>query len=126
MGVYGKVAIEAASLVQNGKASPMEAWKTASKHIKSASSREKGCPRSTFIGLCEFGRIKNIPAGNYGGKRDSKNAAYGLRALEILRESPGLAKKNKRVLWNAIGNDGLSQNGQMDIIVSLWRAEKLI
>lgn len=102
----------------------MEAWRTAAQAIESESSRKKGCPRSTFIGLCESGRIRNIPAGNYGGRPASKNAEYGIKALDTLLRSPELAED--RVLWHAIGNDGLSPNGQMDVVISLWRAGKLI
>jgi hypothetical protein len=124
VGIYGKVAIEAASLVQDRRASPTEAWRTAAQAIESESSRRKGCPRSTFIGLCESGRIRNIPAGNYGGRPGSKNAEYGVKMLDTLLKSPKLAED--RVLWHAIGNDGLSPNGQMDVVISLWRAGKLI
>jgi uncharacterized protein DUF6979 len=50
---YGQIAISAAKLSKNGQ-SPMDAWKTAALNIfpEQESSREKGCPQNTFLGLC--------------------------------------------------------------------------
>jgi hypothetical protein len=38
-----------------------EAWSVAAeKNITSEESRKKGCPGSTFIGLCKSGNLKDI------------------------------------------------------------------
>jgi hypothetical protein len=46
------------------------------------SAQKKGCPRGAFLGLCEEGLVKGIPAGNYTTSKDNK--AYAVRAAELL------------------------------------------
>lgn len=61
---YGKIAIES---VQSYKDfySIVEIWVRYAKDIfKTKSAQEKGCPKNTFLGLCEEGLIKGIPIGN--------------------------------------------------------------
>lgn len=62
---YGKCAVKSVEL-NNSFPSPMEAWeKVAFVLFDSESSQEKGCPKNTFLGLCEEGLVKGISKGNY-------------------------------------------------------------
>jgi hypothetical protein len=60
---------------------PRKAWSRAGEEVfpHSQSAREKGCPKSTFLGLCEEGLVPGAPAGSYTNSRLNKE--YGLRAL---------------------------------------------
>lgn len=123
MGKYGLAAVNAVRAYTAGKArSAMDAWDIAVREIfpNSRSSQVKGCPRGTFLGLCESGKVAGIPSGEY--TKSQKNKLYGLRALEILRVSPGLAD-DEPVLWGRVmaGEDKVP-NHQMDVVVSLWKA----
>jgi hypothetical protein len=67
----------------------------------SATARKKGCPRGAFLGLCEAGLVKGIPAGRYAASKDSK--AYAVRAAELLAE--GTQSWSTSALWKAVSND---------------------
>jgi hypothetical protein len=47
----------------------------------SPTSRKKDCPRGAFLGLCEEGLVKGIPAGKYTASKDNK--AYAVRAAAL-------------------------------------------
>ncbi len=78
---------------------------------------EKGCPKNTFLGLCEDGFVKGIPCGNYTSS--TKNKGYALEALEILKRRPELSN-NPRELWEEIAD--ISYNQQMSVVCALWKA----
>jgi len=123
MGKYGVAAVDAIRAYTSGRAqSVADAWDVAVQSVfpDSQSSQEKGCPRGTFLGICESGKIVGVPAGEY--TKSQKNKLYGLKALEILRASPSLAN-DELALWKRVmaGEDKLP-NSQMDVIVSLWKA----
>ena len=111
---YQRVALEAAkSFPMFG--CPVRAWKEAARRIcETEASREKGCPRDTFLGLCQEGRVKGIPAGAY--TRSVLNRDYAVKAVEILATGSTLQPIE---LWASI-NPGKTHNGQMDVVVALW------
>nr|WP_208889497.1 hypothetical protein [Polaribacter sejongensis] len=83
MNKYGQTALKAA---QNYKSSYSitEIYARAAKEVfETKSSQEKGCPKGTFLGLCEEGLVKGIPRGNY--TKSVKNKEYALQAIEILK-----------------------------------------
>jgi hypothetical protein len=81
-------------------------------------ARKKGCPRGAFLGLCEEGLVKGIPAGHYGASRDNK--AYALRAAELL--TAGAQNWSRSALWQAVTDDPeKTHNSQMDIVLALWK-----
>jgi len=128
MGKYGQIAIEAARLAQKTK-DPDEAWEVVSSKIfgKGTPSQLKGCPKSTFLGLCSEGKLKEIPAGNY--TKSKKNKIYGLKALELLSKNTSFLDPNE--LWNkvlrAAGEDVTKQhNEQMDVVLELYKNNLLI
>lgn len=85
MNKYAKTAIEC---VENFKDSTCikEIWlKYAQKNFESKSSQKKGCPKNTFLGLCEEGLVKGISKGKY--TKSVKNKEYALKAIELLKQN---------------------------------------
>jgi hypothetical protein len=122
MNKYGQAALEAVEIYKSGKVdSPKLAWEEATSKIfgKGTSSQVKGCPRDTFLGLCEEGLVKGIPKGNY--TRSKKNKAYAFRAVTLLRTNP-VFKDDSQGLWGAILNgEQKVHNSQMDVVTALWK-----
>ena len=114
---YSKVAKEAyLNIVQKGM--PFEkAWKAAAeKIITSESSRNKGCPRATFLGFCESGNLMSIP---YINESKSKNYAYAKFAFSEWNRNKSITKKE---MWKLVQNKfetAASHQGQLDIVLSL-------
>jgi hypothetical protein len=48
-----------------GDISPVARWESAMEKLypTSEAARKKGCPRGAYLGLCEEGLVKGIPAG---------------------------------------------------------------
>lgn len=125
MGKYGEAAIEAATLAAKS-GHPVEAWKLAAIHKfpDSKSSRDKGCPRAAFLGLCEDGYVRGVRPGSY--TRSANNKRYAVDALLILKADPHLANSSVNQLWKRVmqGTEK-KHNYQMDIVLALWWAGKL-
>jgi hypothetical protein len=120
MAKYGEIAIRAAQEAAISS-DPVASWKRAalSAFPDSQSARDKVCPKSTFLGLCEGGLVAGIRPGRY--TRSVENKSYAVKAVEHLRRNPALADDPVR-LWNLIiGNKGKVENQQMDVVISLWR-----
>ena len=64
---YAQVAINTIYNVKTTGNSPDYAWKLESERTfgKGTALAKKGCPKGTFLGLCEEGLIKDIPKGQY-------------------------------------------------------------
>jgi len=122
MPAYGNAAVKAVNLFTAGKASSVvDGWEIATRELfNTESGRTKGCPRTTFLGICEGGNVIGVPAGEYNTKI-SENKQYGLKAIAALRSNPGLAN-DQALLWKKIGNEKLKPNSQMDVVTALWNA----
>lgn len=85
------------------------------------SSRNKGCPKSTFLGLCEDGYVKDVSQGKYLVRNNSLNKGYAVRAIHLLKDNPQLENSSSKSLWKLVMN-GVSKtpNSQMDIVLALW------
>lgn len=120
MNRYGETALKAVQYYKIKK-NPKEAWNDAVKEVfESKSSREKGCPRGTFLALCHNGLVKEIPPGPYANQI-KENKEYALNAVSILRknkEHPSKLSPND--LWNLVQNSDKAYNSQMDVVLSLW------
>jgi len=115
---YGEAALIAAR--DSAGTSPAKRWQSAMERVypTSVSAQKKGCPRGAFLGLCEEGLVKGIPAGNYTASKDNK--AYAVRAAELLIE--GKQKWSISELWRAVTDDPeKTHNSQMDIVLALWK-----
>lgn len=125
MANYGHVTKDAVDLLTSGKVTdPREAWDTAVKKVfpNSESSVRKGCPRSTFLGLCENGLIVGAATGKYvkAIKGKKKNKEYGIRALKLLIPNSELVHEKNRLWIMVLDGEKKQHNGQMDVVISLW------
>ena len=118
MGKYGRAAIRARDLYISGIArDPVEAWKRATSEVFSTpAARDKGCPKSTFLGLCEEGLVWGVARGEYTKSRDNKK--YALAAVALLKSNPSLAS-DQDSLWSQVG-EKKKPNSQMDVVIALW------
>ena len=122
---YGEAALIAARLGSPPSISPMERWENAMLKLYPTSpiARKKGCPRGAYLGLCEEGLVKGIPAGRYTTSRDNK--AYAVRAVALLTE--GTQLRSTSALWRAVTNGAeKAHNSQMDIVLALWNNDLII
>ncbi len=120
MGKYGQTAkLAVQNMKRNTGLTPQSAWKNAAQNIfETQAARKKGCPKSTFLGLCEDGKVKGIAAGSY--TRSYKNKDYALTALELLKENSAY-KSDQKLLWQKV-IDGTNKvhNQQMDVVITLF------
>ena len=79
-GKYGKAAICATELIRTGKCdNPREAWNIAYKEQflpHQEASIKKGCPKGAYLGLCEEGKIEDVPEGKYTTSEKNKRYHY--------------------------------------------------
>lgn len=125
-GKYGLVALNAVNkLTHIDDLEPGNAWDEAAAYVFTTqlSSRKKGCPRSTFLGLCEAGRVKGVKAGDY--TRSQANKSYAINALELLQCSPKLTTKE---LWDRVNSniEPKAHNSQMNVVVALYNEGYLL
>jgi len=122
---YGAVAVKAVELVRSSRVkNPKYAWdQAASEIIKAKSSKEKGCPKAAFLGLCEEGFIKMIVPDAYSISKENKR--YALKAVQILKKNPELCFQ-KQKLWDEVmklEGKNIQHAGQMDVVVALWNKD---
>lgn len=127
MNKYGQAAIDAVNLIKKSiSINPAKAWEQSTSNIfgKGTSSQIKGCPKATFLGLCEEGLIRGIPPGKY--TRSRKNKEYAVTAVKLIKRNPDYTL-NKRLLWYKITNDkNKKYNEQMDVVIVLWEKELIL
>lgn len=127
---YALAAIYAANLLQENRLlSPLEAWQLAIKvhYPNSPTSQEKGCPRNTFLALCETCQIKGIKAGIYTSSKDNKR--YALKALQILKSNSSKAFTPAE-LWEEVlkfeDDKSKRYNEQMNVVLGLVQKDLLL
>jgi hypothetical protein len=120
MGKYGECAVLAVDRITNSLEDPKTAWKNAAFAVfpLSKSSQAKGCPKGAFLGLCGEGFVKGVVQGQYTKSKDNKR--YALDAIKILKNTPRLSE-DPYALWHAVPSHASHDNGQMDVVISLWR-----
>jgi hypothetical protein len=114
---YGETAINS---VHNFKDSYSitEIWSRSAKEVfDTNSAQEKGCPKNTFLGLCEEGLVNGIPKGNY--TKSVKNKEYALKAVTILKQNTQTTFTPKE-LWDKLELGDKRSNSQMDVVLALW------
>lgn len=121
MNKYGRAAINAVKLLHNQTfENPIDAWEAVSNQIfgKGTSSQLKGCPRNTFLGLCEDGLVRGVQTGKYTNSK--KNKQYAITAIQILRKQPQLAN-DPSMLWKIVmQGTPKTSNQQMSVVTALW------
>lgn len=96
MNKYGQAAIKAVNLIESKSVSTPEAtWEMATIEIfcSGKSGQSKGCPRNTFLSLCETGKVKGIESGVYTSAKQNKG--YAVKALELLIDNPSILNDSK-------------------------------
>jgi hypothetical protein len=122
---YGEAAIMAARQGPSAGINPVVRWESAMERLypTSPAARKKGSPRGAFLGLCEEGLVKGVPAGRYSASKDNKD--YAVRAAALLTE--GKQSWSTSALWRAVENDPEKpHNGQMDIVLALWKNDLIV
>jgi hypothetical protein len=108
-----------------GGNTPAGSWESAMERMYPTSpiARKKGSPRAAFLGLCEEGLVKGIPAGQYAASRENKG--FAVRAAALLSE--GTQRWSTSTLWRAVtDNPEKEHNGQLDVVMALWKNDLLI
>jgi hypothetical protein len=104
---------------------PIDRWEAALKKLYPTSpvARLKNSPRGAFLGLCEEGLVKGIPAGEYTASKVHKDNA--VRAVRLLTE--GTQHWSRSALWQAVTNDAEKQeSGQIDVVLALWNKDLIV
>lgn len=117
---YGEAALIAARQGSSGVADPAARWESAMHQLypTSPTSRKKTSPRGAFLGLCEEGLVKGIPAGQYNASKENK--AYAVHAVKLLTE--GTQSWSTNGLWQAVAGEPEKQHSsQMDVVLALWK-----
>jgi len=124
MNTYGQIAIRATESFARGDfRSPNEAWDSAAQFFfpDSPDSREKGCPKGAYLGLCEIGAIIGIPRGSYTQSRANKE--YALSGLELLIDDPMLSESNPSRIWRMVMSGSTKKhNSQLNVLLALWNS----
>jgi hypothetical protein len=122
---YGQAAIMATQQFSSVNVDPVTRWESAMERLypTSPTARKKGCPRGAFLGLCEEGLVKGIPAGRYTSSKDNK--VYAVRAAALLME--GKQSWSTTALWREVTNDPeRTHNSQMDVVLALWKNDLIV
>jgi len=122
---YGEAALLAAGQGFSASGNPMVWWDNAMQKLypTSPTARKNGCPRGAFLGLCEEGLVKGIPAGKYTASKDNK--AYAVQAAALLTK--GDQKWSVGELWRAVSNaPEKAHNSQMDVVMALWKNDLIV
>jgi hypothetical protein len=125
MNKYGMAAIKAIQKInKHNDISPVEAWEQATYDIfGEGSAQKKGCPKATFLGICETGLVKGVEQGEYTNSK--KNKAYAVKTLKYLQENRNV-NINKKDIWNYVtGNNNISHNSQIDVVLALFQENLL-
>jgi hypothetical protein len=115
---YSRVAKLAYEKVIYEKMTFRDAWNAAANELLSSkTSVQKGCPKASFIGLCESGKLKRIPKTE---SKESINYQYVKFAIEKWKTEPTISKTE---MWNLINLEFQKENshqGQLDVLIGIW------
>ena len=85
-------------------------------------ARKKSSPRGAFLGLCEEGLVRDIPAGKYSASKDNK--AYAVNAVALLLE--GAERATVTDLWRSVAGPEKPHSSQMDVVLALWKNGRIV
>lgn len=121
---YGLITLNAVELIKQ-QLSPAEAWSRA------VTGKEKGCPKSAFLGLCQFGWVKDVRPGDYLSARalNGPNKDYAIRAAQLVLANPK-TDYTPHHLWTLSTVDliqsAANHNQQMNVVLALKEAGLLM
>ncbi len=122
---YGEAALIAARMETYGKKmTPLDRWQQAVQELYSTSpsAQRKSAPRLAFLGLCEAGLVKGIPAIPNASADPSKS--YAVEAIALLRAG---THKTVTSLWAAVASgEEKPHNSQMDVVLALWKNDLIV
>ncbi|HWZ52214.1 MAG TPA: hypothetical protein VNW54_12200 [Granulicella sp.] len=116
---YGEAALIAARLEVPASVTAAERWDTAVRQLypEKPYLQKKTAPRGAFLGLCEEGLVRGIPAGQYAPS--NQNKTYALRAIALLQAG---THRTINALWTQVTEGGeIAHNAQMDVVLALWK-----
>lgn len=123
--IYQKATLEAVNnLISMSKNITLTAdiiideWeKAVSQYTDKESYIKKGCPKTTFLGLCFSGKIKDMRI--TPKKLDYKNAYYGITMLETLQNNviPNIMNDEKAFWQYHVDNFGFTKTRNHQYIV---------
>ena len=116
---YGEAALIAARLEVPASVTAAERWDTAVRQLypEKPYLQKKTAPRGAFLGLCEEGLVRGIPAGQYAPS--NQNKTYALRAIALLQAG---THRTVNALWVEVTEgDEIEHNAQMDVVLALWK-----
>jgi hypothetical protein len=126
MGKYGDTAARALELLRSTNVTAEDAWRQAAEETfpDAPSARAKSCPRETFLGLCQDGRLRRVSADRCTPSGTGKNRHYASVAADLLARRPDLAAEGKAGLWrrvmeNAGAEPNKRHNQQLDVVLAL-------
>lgn len=120
---YAQIAINVINKIKNdNKLNPAIEWEKECNLMfgKGTSSASKSCPQETFLGLCDEGLIYGIPQGKYTSEISELNKRYALKGYEYIKNNTD-KQLTQKAIWKAIGNEELAHNGQMSILIELYK-----
>ncbi|CRY55648.1 Uncharacterised protein [Yersinia intermedia] len=103
----------------NDSLNVMVTWQSVIRELK---AYDEACPRSAFIGLCEEGLVKGIPAGSYGLRENNKNKGYAVAAANLILSGHELDHK---VIWRKVTDSNIVPHDQVNIVIALHNAQFL-
>ncbi|MBK5071772.1 hypothetical protein I2492_01910 [Budviciaceae bacterium CWB-B4] len=124
MGIYGNTAVEVVKNYSDGQDLHIEWSNQVSKFTSSKSSIEKSCPKCTFLGLCEEGLVVGIPKRKYLDL-GNKNKNHAIMLYRIFKKKSELSSCELHKLYVIERGASLTNNGQADILVSLYKENLL-
>jgi len=126
---YGEAALIAARLEVPERVTAAERWDTAVRQLypEKPYMQKKSAPKAVFLALCEAGLVKGVAgsrAPGAGAPASSRNAAYALRAVELLRAG---THRTVTALWAELtaGEDS-AHSAQMDVVLALWKNDFIL
>lgn len=109
---YRDTVIKALTLIRDKNVKPEDAWE-----------HTKGCPKSAFLGLCEYGWVKGIEPTSEFGAETSPNKCYALVAADYLFYRNENKELTPSDLWYLVKKKytggAKSHNGQMNVVLAL-------
>ena len=95
----------------------------AAQGLGTPSTRNKGCPKAAFVGLCSLGHVYGM-SGKSGG---NENAEHVKAAYSLLASDPTY-QQNKNRWWKAVAQkrkiSRQGQNGVLEVLLELIAAQR--